>query len=158
MTTATASPSSFRVCAVSLDGSFGSQTDRDQKHEQAVAILDLLDNNSFAPVGLDGGPYRLCLALADRRLVMSVIAENGAPILFTICRSPHFAGFLEITALCATATRMQWLARCPRGSRPSPWDAGPFTTKHPSCSENASDVGSMSIWRPPVGCSPFSIS
>ncbi|RVP14317.1 UPF0262 family protein [Sinorhizobium meliloti] len=81
MTAATTSPSSFRLCAVSLDGSFGRQTDKDQKHEQAVAIFDLLDNNSFAPVGHDGGLYRLSLALADRRLIITVITENGAPVL-----------------------------------------------------------------------------
>ncbi len=81
MTTVTTSPSSFRLCAVSVDGSFGRQSDKDQKREQAVAIFDLLDNNSFAPVGHDGGPYRLCLALADRRLVMTVTTENGAPVL-----------------------------------------------------------------------------
>ncbi|MCW0002276.1 UPF0262 family protein [Pararhizobium sp. YC-54] len=81
MTTATTSTSNFRLCAVSLDGSFGRQADQDQKHEQAVAIFDLLDNNSFAPVGHGGGPYRLCLALADRRLVISVTTEKGAPIL-----------------------------------------------------------------------------
>lgn len=81
MTTATTSSSSFRLCAVSLDGSFGRQTDKDQKREQAVAIFDLLDNNTFAPIGHDGGPYRLGLELADRRLVISVTTEKGAPIL-----------------------------------------------------------------------------
>ena len=81
MTTATTSSSSIRLCAVSLDGSFGRQSDKDQKREQAVAIFDLLDNNSFAPVGHEGGPYRLCLALADRRLVMTVATENGPPVL-----------------------------------------------------------------------------
>ncbi|WP_311043683.1 MULTISPECIES: UPF0262 family protein [Rhizobium] len=52
--------------SVSLDGSFGRQSDKDQKREQGVAIFDLLDNNSFAPVGHDGGPHRLCLALAGQ--------------------------------------------------------------------------------------------
>ncbi|MQW61120.1 hypothetical protein GHK59_35500 [Sinorhizobium meliloti] len=54
---------------------------QNKKREQTVAIFDLLDNNSFAPVGHDGGPYRLGLALADRRLVISVTTEDGAPIL-----------------------------------------------------------------------------
>lgn len=81
MTTAPTSPSRFRLCAVSVDGSFGRRTDKDQNREQAVAIFDLLDNNTFAPVGHDGGPYRLSLALADRRLVISVTTEDGAPIV-----------------------------------------------------------------------------
>ncbi|WP_157718082.1 UPF0262 family protein [Sinorhizobium meliloti] len=50
MTTATTSPSNFRLCAVSLDGSFGRQTDKDQKREQAVTIFDLLDNKALHPL------------------------------------------------------------------------------------------------------------
>ncbi|MGO4139477.1 UPF0262 family protein [Rhizobium brockwellii] len=38
------------------------EAEKDQKREQAVAIFDLLDNNSFALVGDDGGPYQLCLS------------------------------------------------------------------------------------------------
>jgi len=56
MTTATTSPSNFRLCAVSLDGYFGSQTDKDQKRERAVAIFDLLDNNTFAPLATTVDP------------------------------------------------------------------------------------------------------
>ncbi|XNY04896.1 UPF0262 family protein (plasmid) [Sinorhizobium meliloti] len=51
MKAATTSPSNFRLCAVSLDESFGSQAEKVEKREQAVAIFDLLDNNTFAPVG-----------------------------------------------------------------------------------------------------------
>lgn len=81
MTTATICSSSFRLCAVSLDGSFRNKMNSEQKREQAVAIFDLLDDNTFAPVGHGGGPYRLCLALMDGRLVISVTTEKGAPIL-----------------------------------------------------------------------------
>ena len=34
----------------------------DVEHERAVAIYDLIEENSFAPVGHDGGPYALHLA------------------------------------------------------------------------------------------------
>ena len=83
MTTSTMSSSTFRLCAVSLDGFFRSQADEEQKREQAVAIFDLLDNNTFVPVGHDGGPYRLGLALADGRLVIPLLERasslNGLP-------------------------------------------------------------------------------
>ncbi|TXR50575.1 UPF0262 family protein [Phyllobacterium endophyticum] len=73
--------SSFRLCAVSLDASFRSQTDSERRREQAVAIFDLLENNAFVPVGHGGGPYRLGLALMDGRLVLSVTTEKDVPIL-----------------------------------------------------------------------------
>lgn len=72
---------SFRLSAVSLDGSLGSQADPELKREQAVAIFDLLNSNSFTPIGHDGGPYRLYLQLMDRRLVVSVSTESGAHVL-----------------------------------------------------------------------------
>ncbi|MBP1885126.1 UPF0262 family protein [Sinorhizobium mexicanum] len=81
MTCARTAPSLFRLCAISLDPPLGCHTDATQKREQAVAIFDLLDNNRFAPIEHRGGPYRLRLSLVDRRLVMSVTAENGAPVL-----------------------------------------------------------------------------
>jgi uncharacterized protein (UPF0262 family) len=81
MTTATMSSSSFRLCAVSIDESFGRQKDEEQKRERAVAIFDLLDNNTFAPVGHGCGPYRLSLALAERRLIVSVTTEPGGHVL-----------------------------------------------------------------------------
>ncbi|MBZ9603112.1 UPF0262 family protein [Phyllobacterium chamaecytisi] len=81
MTVATMSLSSFRLCAVSLDASFRSQRDSERKREQAVAIFDLLENNTFVPVGHGGGPYRLGLTLMDGRLVLTVTTEKDVPIL-----------------------------------------------------------------------------
>ncbi|TCN17980.1 UPF0262 family protein [Sinorhizobium americanum] len=81
MTCMSTRPSRFRLSAVSLEPQLGGRTDAAQKHEQAVAIFDLLDNNRFAPVEHGGGPYRLHLERVDRRLVMSVTTECGAPVL-----------------------------------------------------------------------------
>ncbi|WP_434730578.1 UPF0262 family protein [Rhizobium binae] len=75
------SPSGARLCAVSLDGSFSVHDDPHLKREQAIAIVDLLNENSFAPVGHDGGPYCLELALVDRRLVMKISHDRGEPIV-----------------------------------------------------------------------------
>ncbi|WP_416068556.1 UPF0262 family protein (plasmid) [Rhizobium sp. YTUHZ045] len=76
-----ASPSGARLCAVSLDGSFRVQDDPHLKREQAIAIFDLLNENSFAPVCHDGGPYRLQLALVDRRLVMTISLDGGEHVV-----------------------------------------------------------------------------
>jgi uncharacterized protein (UPF0262 family) len=49
-------------------------------HEREVAIFDLLEKNSFALEGHDGGPYTLSLSLADNRLVLTVGDTDRAPI------------------------------------------------------------------------------
>ena len=53
----------------------------DVEHERAVAIYDLLEENSFAPDGHDGGPYALHLSIADNRLVFDVRLEDGTPVV-----------------------------------------------------------------------------
>lgn len=42
------------------------------RHERAVAIFDLLAENSFALVGDDRGPYRLNIAIQENRLLFDV--------------------------------------------------------------------------------------
>lgn len=41
-------------------------------HERKVAIFDLLEANSFDPIGLPPGPYTLLLSIEDNRLVFDV--------------------------------------------------------------------------------------
>lgn len=40
------------------------------EHERKVAIFDLLEANSYAPIGLAGGPYDVHLSIAENRLVL----------------------------------------------------------------------------------------
>lgn len=69
-----------RLADVTLDESIGRSTP-DVEHERAVAIFDLIEDNSFQPVGDDGGPYRLLLSLVDAKLVFSVTRENDEPVV-----------------------------------------------------------------------------
>jgi len=70
-----------RLVDVVLDESIGRSTP-DVEHERAVAIFDLIEENSFRPVGDEpGGPYRLHLSLVESRLVMAVSRENGEPVV-----------------------------------------------------------------------------
>ena len=70
-----------RLVDVELDESIGRSTP-DVEHERAVAIFDLIEENSFSPVGDDsGGPYRLKLSLAESRLVFAVSREDGAAVV-----------------------------------------------------------------------------
>jgi uncharacterized protein (UPF0262 family) len=54
---------------------------RDVEHERAVAIYDLVEQNSFAPVGHDGGPYCLKLQLAGNRLIFDIRTEDDRPVV-----------------------------------------------------------------------------
>jgi uncharacterized protein (UPF0262 family) len=69
-----------RLADVTLDESIGRSTP-DVEHERAVAIFDLIEDNSFRPVGDDGGPYRLRLSLVDAKLVFSVSRETNEPVV-----------------------------------------------------------------------------
>ena len=76
-----AKPANARLVDVELDESIGRSTP-DVEHERAVAIFDLIEENSFRPVGDAGdGPYRLRLALAESRLVFAVSRESGDTVV-----------------------------------------------------------------------------
>ena len=50
------------------------------EHERKVAIYDLLEENVFAPVGHDSGPYTLHLGIEDNRLVFDIRTEADRPV------------------------------------------------------------------------------
>ncbi len=50
------------------------------EHERKVAVYDLLDDNFFAPVGDDRGPYNLHLSIEDNRLVLDIRTEGDDPL------------------------------------------------------------------------------
>ena len=49
--------------------------------ERAVAIQDLMAENTFLPAGRDGGRYRLALSVMDGKLVLDVSDEAGEPVV-----------------------------------------------------------------------------
>jgi uncharacterized protein (UPF0262 family) len=70
-----------RLVKVSLDDASMAAASRDAEHERAVAIYDLIEENSFAPLGHDGGPYCLALQLVENRLVFDIRTESGDPVI-----------------------------------------------------------------------------
>lgn len=60
-----------RLVAVVLDSALGAAS-ADIEHERKVAIYDLIEENVFRVVGHDAGPYRLTLAIADKRLLFDI--------------------------------------------------------------------------------------
>lgn len=73
----------FRLSDVVLDETIGRSTP-DVEHERAVAIFDLIEENSFEPTGHPGGPYHLFLSLVDSKLVFTIKTENGEDVAIHI--------------------------------------------------------------------------
>jgi uncharacterized protein (UPF0262 family) len=71
----------FRLVAVTLDEQSIGRSGPDVEHERAVAIYDLLEENSFAPVGHEGGPYALHLSITGQRLVFDIRLADGSPVV-----------------------------------------------------------------------------
>jgi uncharacterized protein (UPF0262 family) len=69
-----------RLVEVKLDESSIERSSADVEHERAVAIWDLLEENRFAPIGVDGGPWRLTLAMVENRLAFDIRDEAGTPV------------------------------------------------------------------------------
>jgi len=70
-----------RLVAVTLDEASIGRASPDVEHERAIAIYDLLEENSFDPIGDPTGPYTLKIALVERRLALEVTREDGSPVI-----------------------------------------------------------------------------
>ena len=88
------SGAAFRIVDLVLDEHTVVRRSPDVEHERKVAIFDLLEENSFAPVGSDGGPYILHLAIEDNRLVFDI---RLAPVLSGGEPDPHGKVLLSLT-------------------------------------------------------------
>ena len=70
-----------RLVSVSLDEASIGRSNADVEHERQVAIYDLLEQNYFAPVGHDGGPYALHLSINGTRLVFDIRLPDDTPVV-----------------------------------------------------------------------------
>ena len=73
-------PENARLIDVVLDESIGRSTP-DIEHERAVAIFDLIEENSFRPVGHEGGPYKLRITLAESRLIFAISDDTDKEVV-----------------------------------------------------------------------------
>ena len=84
-----------RLVAVTFDeGSIG-RSSSDIEHERATAIYDLLEENSFAPVGHEGGPYALQIGIKENRLVLDIRREDGKPVIAHLLSLSPFKGIVK---------------------------------------------------------------
>jgi uncharacterized protein (UPF0262 family) len=69
-----------RLAKITLDEHSVVRRNADIEHERAVAIFDLLEENSFAPVAGLPGPFHLHLSIEDGRLVLDVRDMKSATL------------------------------------------------------------------------------
>ena len=72
---------SQRLVEVTLDEKSIGRSGPDIEHERAVAIYDLIEENTFAPVGQEGGPFALHLSITGNRLMLDIRRADGAPAM-----------------------------------------------------------------------------
>ncbi|MDJ0614472.1 MAG: UPF0262 family protein [Rhizobiaceae bacterium] len=71
-----------RLVDVSLDDASIGRATPDVEHERAVAIFDLIEDNTFKPVGDENdGPYKLVLSVVESRLVFDISRENDEKVV-----------------------------------------------------------------------------
>lgn len=68
-----------RIIAIELDERTIIRRNPDIEREKQVAILDLLEGNSFRP-GAYEGPFRILLRIEESRLAIDLKDEAGAPL------------------------------------------------------------------------------
>lgn len=69
-----------RIAKITLDERSVVRRNADIEHERAVAIFDLLEENSFALAGDAPGPFHLHLGIEENRLVLDIRSTADEPI------------------------------------------------------------------------------
>ncbi len=70
-----------RLVSVTLDEESIGRSSPDVEHERAVAIYDLIEENSFRPTEHEGGPYTLALSITENRLCFDIRLPEGVPVV-----------------------------------------------------------------------------
>ena len=95
-----------RLCHIEVDDAGLPAPTPEVDQERRVAIFDLLEENSFAPVARDGrevppGPYRLRLSIRDRRLVFDIASDKtGDRAEFHLALSPFRQVVKDYSQVC----------------------------------------------------------
>ena len=70
-----------KLIAITLDDASIGRGAPEQEHERAVAIYDLIESNSFAVPGHQGGPYTLQVGLRSNQLMLDIRDAAGLPVI-----------------------------------------------------------------------------
>jgi len=69
-----------RIAKIVLDEHSVVRRSADIEHERAVAMFDLLEENSFAPKAGIAGPFHLQLGIEENRLVLDIRSAAEEPV------------------------------------------------------------------------------
>lgn len=70
-----------RLVAVTIDEASIGRSSADIEHERAIAIYDLIEENSFCPIGTEDGPFTLAISLVEGKLMLDVKHEDGRQVV-----------------------------------------------------------------------------
>ncbi|WP_417679471.1 UPF0262 family protein [Roseibium sp.] len=74
-------PAGGRLVDVVLDEASIARSTPDVEHDRAVAIYDLIEENSFQPVGQPPANYVLRLSVIEKKLVLQIRREDGTEVV-----------------------------------------------------------------------------
>ena len=84
-----------RLISINIDEDTLGASNPDAEHERRVAIFDLIEENSFALLDHDRGPYALTLSQVERKLVFAIRDEAGADVHTFILSMGPFRGVIR---------------------------------------------------------------
>jgi uncharacterized protein (UPF0262 family) len=100
---AAAADSRDRLNEVILDEATIPRGASDLDHERAVAIFDLIEENSFGVPGRDDGPYRLMVSREESKLTFDVRTASGEPAVSIVVSMTPFRPLLrDYSLICET--------------------------------------------------------
>jgi uncharacterized protein (UPF0262 family) len=92
-----------RLAEVALDEATIPRGQADQDHERAVAIFDLVEDNSFGLKGRDEGPYKLVISQHESKLTFEVRTRKGEPgTQFVVSMTPFRPLLKDYFLVCDT--------------------------------------------------------
>ena len=74
-----------RLVEIVLDDESIGRATPDVERERAVAIFDLIEENSFHPIGDEkGGPYKLTLSVVDSKLLFNIARQDDEKVVLHV--------------------------------------------------------------------------
>lgn len=84
-----------RIVFIQLDEDHLVRRRPEVEHERAIAIYDLIEENSFKPIGEFHGPYNLHLRVEDNRLLLDIRTQAGEPQLVVTLAMKQFQSLIK---------------------------------------------------------------
>jgi uncharacterized protein (UPF0262 family) len=92
-----------RLREVLLDEATLPRVAPDEDHERAVAIFDLVEENTFCPIGRDDGPFSMTIAQQESKLSFAVRNDAGEAVAeFIVSMTPFRPLLKDYFLVCET--------------------------------------------------------